>query len=196
MIVALSKSIYLIIMNKKIVLGVISLVAVIGTAGVSASVIAARSNGMDTTMKTQGGLRMGNATSTMSIGSGMDSAMKNVKGKMQGKGMMGGNATSTMMTSSSHSEAMDSYRKAVDAAIQAGDYTAWKSALSLLPANGHMGDMISGITKDNFSKFVVMHKLTAQADAMRKDLGLGMHGDMESMHGDMESGMRGNAAGH
>ena len=196
MIVALSKSIYLIIMNKKIVLGVISLVAVIGTAGVSASVIAARSNGMDTTMKTQGGLRMGNATSTMSTGSGMDSAMKNVKGKMQGKGMMGGNATSTMMTSSSHSEAMDSYRKAVDAAIQAGDYTAWKSALSLLPANGHMGDMISGITKDNFSKFVEMHKLTAQADAMRKDLGLGMHGDMESMHGDMESGMRGNAAGH
>ena len=104
--------------------------------------------------------------------------------------MMRGNATSTAAVAAQR-ESMVAHRATVDAAIQAGDYTAWKTAMSSLPGNGRGAEMTSVITEANFAKFVEMHKLIAQADAIRVELGLddkgatgpGRHGRGQGMQG-------------
>ena len=88
-------------------------------------------------------------------------------GMMNGRGM--GNATSTAAIAAQR-EVMDAHRETVDKAIQAGDYTAWKAAMSTLPGNGRGSDMTSVITEANFPRLVEMHKLMTQADAIRQEL--------------------------
>lgn len=104
-------------------------------------------------------------------------------GMGRSENMMRGNATSTVAVAAQR-EAVDAHRAAVDAAVQAGDYVAWKAAMSSLPGDGHGADMTSVITEANFGRFVEMHKLIAQADAIRVELGLDGKGDMgPGMHG-------------
>src|SRR3989344_1759709 len=71
--------------------------------------------------------------------------------------------------------------QAMEKAFEAGDYEAWKNALPA-QAKSMMGN---AITKENFAKFSEMHELmeegkTAEADAIRQELGLGMGPGHES----------------
>ncbi|OGM93744.1 hypothetical protein A2524_01425 [Candidatus Wolfebacteria bacterium RIFOXYD12_FULL_48_21] len=110
-------------------------------------------------------------------------------------GMVGGNVAPTAAVAAQR-ETMEAHRTAVDAAIQAGDYTAWKAAMSSLPGNGRGAEMTSGITEANFGRFVEMHKLMGQADAIRQELGMGERGGMgQGMHGRGQGrGMKAQAA--
>ena len=62
-------------------------------------------------------------------------------------------------------------RDAMQKAIDAGDYTAWKAAADALDA-GRGFSLSSIITQANFPKFVEMNKLMQQADGIRKEIGL------------------------
>lgn len=147
-------------MNKKIVVGIIGLVAVVGVAGVVASTTYAR-----------GGM-----------------ALRQTQGEMGGNGFeqrgVRGNATSTA--------AITAHRDAVSKAIEAGDYTAWKTAMGTF-TNGRGNDMTRVITEANFPKFVEMHKLMNQADAIGKEIGLNK-GDNFGQ-GMMRGGRGGSSAG-
>ncbi|EKD23566.1 MAG: hypothetical protein ACD_81C00218G0010 [uncultured bacterium] len=102
----------------------------------------------------------------------------------RGGRMMGGNNATSTVAIAAQRDAMTAHRDAVSKAIAAGDYTAWKTAMSTLPGNGRGIDMMSGITEANFSRFVEMHNLMTQADAIRTELGLGERGNMQGgMHG-------------
>lgn len=105
-------------------------------------------------------------------------------GMMRGNGTMG-NATSTAALAAQR-EVMEAHHAAVNTAVTAGDYAAWKAAMSSLPTNGRGGDMTTVITEANFPRFVEMHRLMTQADAIRTELGLtdmgpGMHGRGKGM---------------
>lgn len=119
-------------MNKKIVTGIVGLVAVVGVAGLVASTTYAKGG------ESRGGM-MRNATSTEAIAAQRD--------------------------------AMVAHQEGVNKAIEAGDYVAWKAAMSTF-TNGRGNDMTTVITEANFAKFAEMHKLMKQADAIRKEIGL------------------------
>lgn len=93
----------------------------------------------------------------------------------RGGGMMGRgygfeqNATSTA--------AFEAQEDAMDKAIKAGDYAAWKTAADTLD-NGRENPMTKIITAANFSKFAEMRNLMTQADAIRKEIGLDRYNGM------------------
>lgn len=124
-------------MNKKLIGGIVGLVAVVGVAGLVASTTYARGGMMNGNGFAQGG--RGNATSTAAMIAQRD--------------------------------AMNAHRDAMNKAIEAGDYTAWKTAMSTF-SNGRGNVMANTITEANFPKFVEMHKLMNQADAIGKEIGL------------------------
>lgn len=111
-----------------------------------------------------------------------------------GQGMMG-NATSTVAMTAQR-DVMIAQHDAMEKAVLAGDYTAWKVAVDKMEAN-HLSDMqgktmTSVITEANFAKFVEMHKLMQQADTIRKELGLDQAGGMgPGMRDGMMRGGRG-----
>jgi hypothetical protein len=84
---------------------------------------------------------------------------------------------------------------AVEAALEAGDYTTWKD---LVGDRGHMSDVI---TADNFATFVAMHQAmedgdTTKAQTLRDDLGLGTQAqDGTGFRGRMHGGMGGGRGG-
>lgn len=62
---------------------------------------------------------------------------------------------------------------AVNAALSAGDYNAWVTAVKAQNANN---PVLSKITADNFSRYVEANKLRVQADAIMKELGINQPG--------------------
>lgn len=149
-------------MNKKIAVGVVGLAVVAGIAGVAASTTYAR-----------GGM-----------------TLRHAQGELRGNGTVG-NATSTAALAAQR-EVMEAHHAAVNKAVAAGDYAAWKAAMSTLPANGRGGDMTTVITEANFPRFAEMHRLMTQADAIRTELGLtdmgpGMHGRGKGMMQQVQS---------
>jgi hypothetical protein len=146
-------------MNKKIVLGGIGLIAILGAVGVVAGTTYAR-----------GGMMGGNGFEQQGVW---------------------GNATSTAAVSARR-DAMIAHRDAVNKAIEAGDYTAWKTAMSMF-TNGRGNDMTSVITEANFPKFVEMHTLMNRADTIGKEIGLDRDNTVGS--GMMRGGGRGSLTG-
>jgi hypothetical protein len=80
---------------------------------------------------------------------------------------------------------MEAQRTAVETAMTAGDYSAWKALME--NKNGRGLEMLDKITADNFAKFVEMHNLMKAGDkdgakAIADELGLpgfmGMGGGM------------------
>lgn len=100
----------------------------------------------------------------------------------RGGGMMrgyDGNATSTAAISARQAS-MIAQRDAVNKAIEAGNYTAWKTAMAAITDNGREDSVTKVITEANFPKFVEMHKLMIQADVIRKEIGLDQYNGMRS----------------
>jgi hypothetical protein len=64
---------------------------------------------------------------------------------------------------------------AVKTALNAGDYTAWVTAIKAVDANS---PLLTKITADNFSKYLEANKLREQADTILKDLGVTNSGFM------------------
>ena len=58
---------------------------------------------------------------------------------------------------------------AVKAALTAGDYNAWVTAVKALNANS---PLLEKINSSNFSRYVEANKLQGQADSILKDLGI------------------------
>ena len=73
---------------------------------------------------------------------------------------------------------MEANRTASLAAIEAGDYNAWKEAV------GENNPFADKITAENFSKFVEAHNLRMQADSIMAELGI----DMPQGHGAQRQG--------
>jgi len=65
--------------------------------------------------------------------------------------------------------AMQEQHDAVHAALEAGDYAAWKEAVSNL---GHDSALVEKITEDNFDTYVEMHNKLEEAKALAEELGL------------------------
>lgn len=101
-------------------------------------------------------------------GGGM--TLRHAQGDVQGGYGFERNATSTAAFAAQRS-VMTAQRDAMDKAIEAGDYMAWKTAADTLD-NGRGNFMTKVITAANFSKFVEMRKLMNQADAIGKEIGL------------------------
>lgn len=59
---------------------------------------------------------------------------------------------------------------AIKAALNAGDYNAWVTAVKAVHPNS---PLLSKITASNFSKYVEVYKLHLQIDALNKELGIG-----------------------
>lgn len=77
-------------------------------------------------------------------------------------------------------EQMQEEREAIQAAIDAGDYQAWKDIIDSRPR------ITDVITADNFDQFVQMHKYMQEgdfeaADTIRDELGLDQFGPMRGM---------------
>ena len=72
-------------------------------------------------------------------------------------------------------EDMQTYHDAVEAAVEAGDYSAWKDAMADRPQPPRMEDVV---TEDNWDTFVAMHQAMEDGDyetaqSLREELGLG-----------------------
>ena len=103
----------------------------------------------------------------------------------------GGNDAAASAAFTAQRDAMTAQHDAMQQAINAGDYTAWKAAADKL-ANGRGKAISSIITEANFAKFVEMNKLMQQADAIRKEIGLDQGYDMgPGMHAGIMRGERG-----
>lgn len=62
---------------------------------------------------------------------------------------------------------------AVKAALEAGDYKAWVTAVTAQNPNS---PLLTKITADNFSQLVQVHNLQTQADSIMKNLGIQKEG--------------------
>ncbi|MBW2973739.1 hypothetical protein KY346_05065 [Candidatus Woesearchaeota archaeon] len=65
--------------------------------------------------------------------------------------------------------AVQEQQDAVHAALDAGDYAAWKEAISNLEHNSELAEKI---TEDNFDTFVKMHNKLEEAKELAEELGL------------------------
>lgn len=66
--------------------------------------------------------------------------------------------------------------EAMEQAFESNDYNAWKQ---LMEQNAHRGRVLDVVNESNFAKFAQVHQLmeegrTAEAQALRQELGLGM----------------------
>ena len=67
---------------------------------------------------------------------------------------------------------METAMKAVNQALDANDYNAWKTAIATIPK---MQMLSQKITQANFPKLVELHQAQQKVDSLEQELGLGMH---------------------
>lgn len=72
---------------------------------------------------------------------------------------------------------MEAKHEAVVAALEAGDYNAWVEAV------GEDSPILEKITVDNFSRFVEVHNLRAEAKTIMEELGIEKEGFRHKMKG-------------